>query len=160
MRSWKVYKKSRVVSVYWVSVWDQIMPRKPCYRLFCFCNWVLCYILLQVHIILMSGGWSTEKNNELKKNIIVRAFVHYWVIIHLSAAVKRSSYGFLFPMAIASCSLFSRQRGYMRRERALARSFFTTVLARTALIEMNRKKNTILVYFLQALCQISSKNIN
>ena len=62
-------------------------------------------------------------------------------------------------MAIASSSLFPRQRGRMPRERALARNFFRTVLARTVFIEMNKKKYTIVVYCLQALCQISSKNI-
>ena len=30
----------------------RIMPRKPCYRLYCFCYWYLCYILLQMHIFI------------------------------------------------------------------------------------------------------------
>ena len=34
------------------------------------------------------------------------------------------------------------------------------MLARTVFIEINRKKYTIVVYCLQALCQISNKNIN
>ena len=58
-------------------------------------------------------------------------------------------------------SLFPRQRGWASRDNALARAFFTIVLRlRTVLIQMNWNKYTFVVYYLQALYQISSKNIN
>ena len=46
-----------------------------------------------------------------------------WVIIHLGAVVRRS-YGFPSPMAIASPSLFPRQRSCMPRKRNARPQFF------------------------------------
>ena len=73
--------------------------------------------------------FGTEKTiNFEKKYIIVRASVHYLTNYTSS------------PMAIASRSFFPRQRGCTSREHALARTFFTTVLARTVFIQINLKK--------------------
>ena len=63
-------------------------------------------------------------------------------------------------MAIASRSLFPRQRGWASHGDALTRTFFTTVLARTVLIQMIWKKYTFVVHGMQALYQISSKKIS